>query len=290
MKRNNFIRIAFVCLLLLPIVFASCSSENLENDNSERTKVALRAVGNELLLSNGDSTSVVLPVMALEDNSYEISFENPLAFDPTALNHAMSETFDRAGLSKTYLVEVLQCSDGEVAYSYEIRRNKENNLIPCGGRLVPENCYTIQVHFSNQKIAAATSIWFYILVFLVIAFLAFVFFSRYVAWNRGKRTDEAMILGRFRFFPEQNVLLKEAEEITLSRKECELLTIFVAHPNQVVKREDLTKKVWEDNGVIVGRSLDTYISKLRKKLQDDDTIKITNIHGVGYKLEISVPA
>ena len=50
--------------------------------------------------------------------------------------------------------------------------------------------------------------------------------------------------------------------------------------------EKINKKVWEDNGVFVGRSLDTYISKLRKKLQDDDRIKITNIHGVGYKFEI----
>ena len=56
--------------------------------------------------------------------------------------------------------------------------------------------------------------------------------------------------------------------------------------NQIVKRDVLIKKVWEDNGVVVGRSLDTYISKIRKKLKDDDSIKIVNIHGVGYKLEI----
>ena len=73
----------------------------------------------------------------------------------------------------------------------------------------------------------------------------------------------------------------------MSKKECELLAILIAHPNQIVKREVLTKKVWEDNGVIVGRSLDTYISKLRKKLKDDESIKITNVHGVGYKLEVN---
>jgi DNA-binding response OmpR family regulator len=80
--------------------------------------------------------------------------------------------------------------------------------------------------------------------------------------------------------------MQKAIEIALSKKECELLEIFVANANQVVKREELTKKVWEDNGVIVGRSLDTYISKLRKKLQKDNSIKLTNVHGVGYKLEI----
>ncbi|MGY8908461.1 MAG: helix-turn-helix domain-containing protein [Flavobacteriales bacterium] len=72
----------------------------------------------------------------------------------------------------------------------------------------------------------------------------------------------------------------------MSKKECEILQIFVANPNQIIKREELTKKVWEDHGVFVGRSLDTYISKLRKKLKNDDSIKLTNIHGVGYRLDL----
>lgn len=66
-----------------------------------------------------------------------------------------------------------------------------------------------------------------------------------------------------------------------------MLEIFVANPNQIIKREELTKKVWEDHGVFVSRSLDTYISKLRKKLKDDSSIQLINIHGVGYKLEVS---
>ncbi|MBV1924661.1 MAG: winged helix-turn-helix domain-containing protein, partial [Flavobacteriaceae bacterium] len=94
------------------------------------------------------------------------------------------------------------------------------------------------------------------------------------------------LIGLYKFYPEQNKLIKEALEISLSKKECELLAIFVAQPNQIIKRDELTKRVWEDKGVIVGRSLDTYISKLRKKLNEDDSIKLTNVHGVGYKLEI----
>ena len=100
------------------------------------------------------------------------------------------------------------------------------------------------------------------------------------------KNEKQTILGSFIFYPEQNKLMQKAKEIALSKKECELLEIFVANANLVVKREELTKKVWEDNGVIVGRSLDTYISKLRKKLQEDESIKLINIHGVGYKLEV----
>ena len=75
-------------------------------------------------------------------------------------------------------------------------------------------------------------------------------------------------------------------EISLSKKECELLAIFVVQPNSIIKRDELTKRVWEDQGVFVGRSLDTYISKLRKILKDDASLKLTNVHGVGYKLEM----
>ena len=101
-----------------------------------------------------------------------------------------------------------------------------------------------------------------------------------------EKHDEHTTLGSFRFYPQQLKLVKEAVEIGLSKKECELLEIFIAKPNQVITRDELTKKVWEDNGVFVGRSLDTYISKLRKKLSEDTAIKLTNVHGVGYKLEI----
>ncbi|MDO1500576.1 helix-turn-helix domain-containing protein [Winogradskyella maritima] len=73
----------------------------------------------------------------------------------------------------------------------------------------------------------------------------------------------------------------------LSNKEVELLNILSESVNSIVKREELVKRVWEDHGVVVGRSLDTYIAKLRKKLSTDPSIKIRNIHGVGYKLEIN---
>ena len=99
-------------------------------------------------------------------------------------------------------------------------------------------------------------------------------------------TDGLITLGGFNFYPEQNKLVKHPETINLSKKECEILALFVERPNQIIKRDELTKAVWEDNGVFVGRSLDTYISKLRKKLQSDDSVKLTNVHGVGYKLEI----
>jgi DNA-binding response OmpR family regulator len=136
--------------------------------------------------------------------------------------------------------------------------------------------------------ASTKTIIFYILVTLVLAFLVLVFYSKYASFKREQHENQpANYIGHFKFYPDQLILVKEAEKIQLSNKECELLALFAEKPNEVIKREELTKKVWEDNGVVVGRSLDTYISKLRKKLSSDASIQLANVHGVGYKLVVS---
>ena len=287
MKQKKDTSTNFLSIVLLFLVMVACSPVEQNEIEPERVKVALRSVGNELLLSHQDSTSLVLPVVEIAPEKFKLSFENPLAFDPALLTSVVSETFAKAGLPTNYLVEVVQCTDEETAYSYEMLRNEENSIVPCSGRIVPENCYSIHVEFTAIKSTSSNnSMLFFGLVLLVLVFLAFVFYSRYQAFRSAKNGAKGTSLGSFSFYPDQNKLVKEAQEIPLSKKECELLAILAANPNQIVKRDELTKKVWEDHGVIVGRSLDTYISKLRKKLQDDDSIKLTNVHGVGYKLEI----
>ena len=138
--------------------------------------------------------------------------------------------------------------------------------------------------YSNQNLL-------YGIIIGVFLLFQFIIYKRKLAEtaekNRIENSPYASI-GSFHFYPDQNKLVKKAKEISLSKKECELLAIFIANPNQIIKRDELMKRVWEDHGVVVGRSLDTYISKLRKILKEDDTIKITNVHGVGYKLEVLV--
>jgi DNA-binding response OmpR family regulator len=72
----------------------------------------------------------------------------------------------------------------------------------------------------------------------------------------------------------------------LTPKEAEVLQLLCAHPNQVLKREEILKKVWGDDDYFMGRSMDVFISKLRKYLREDERVQIQNHHGVGFKLEI----
>ena len=269
---------------IIVFVWMFSISGNKNKSFSESVKIALRDVGNQLLLSDGDSTSLVLPVKAVEKSKYKLSFQNQLSFLPNNLVSIVDSSFRKAALPEHYRVEVIQCTDGEVAYSYEKNEVEEKSIVPCAGRLLPKNCYLIEVGFTESPDSYFSNKTIFLL--LIFGLAALFFIDLYKTKQAVIIKDNFTEIGSFNFYPDQNKLVKEAVEISLSKKECELLAIFIAHPNQIIKRDELTKKVWEDHGVIVSRSLDTYISKLRKILKEDASIKITNIHGVGYKLEI----
>lgn len=275
----------FLGLLLIALAFGLWGFYPQKNDLSEKVKIALRQVGNQLLLFNKDSTSLVLPIKKVNENTYKISFEKELRFEPSTLVLTIKSNFKKLTISSNYRVEVIQCLDNEVAYSYEINIDKEKTIIPCAGRFLLEKCYIIKIEFLDKKVYQ-NRLLFYFFIPIIIGFLYLIFFNKKTHKTNENENEKHTVLGAFIFYPEQNKLVKKAKEIALSKKECELLAIFIANANQVIKREELTKRVWEDNGVIVGRSLDTYISKLRKKLQEDSSIKLINIHGIGYKLEV----
>lgn len=80
-----------------------------------------------------------------------------------------------------------------------------------------------------------------------------------------------------------NLELKYEDDVRrLTQKEADLLQYLIQHKNQVIKRGDILEKIWGENDYFLGRSLDVFISRLRKYLKQDDSIKVENIHGVGF--------
>ena len=80
------------------------------------------------------------------------------------------------------------------------------------------------------------------------------------------------------------ILSFQGNEQKLTTKECELLKILAKNLSKEVDRNDLLKAVWGDDNYFNGRSMDVYITKLRKYLNQDDKVEIVNIHGKGFKL------
>lgn len=94
-------------------------------------------------------------------------------------------------------------------------------------------------------------------------------------------------IGDFRL-DHKNLILshKDGSEQKLTAKEAKILRILGMSPNRVLERELVLNMVWGKDDYFTGRSMDVFITKLRKHLSIDDRIRIVNIHGVGFKLEV----
>ena len=103
---------------------------------------------------------------------------------------------------------------------------------------------------------------------------------------RGKKTKESTLyhIGKFVFDTQKQLLTIGDQQTKLTPKENELLALLCSHANEILQRDFALKTIWIDDNYFNARSMDVYITKLRKHLKDDDQIEIINIHGKGYKL------
>ena len=101
-----------------------------------------------------------------------------------------------------------------------------------------------------------------------------------------KPEDKIISIGHFQFDTENLCLTIQNSKKSLTKKEAQILKLLFKFNGQVLPREVILNAVWGQNDYFVGRSLDVFITKLRKYLKDDDRIVLSNIHGVGFKLEI----
>lgn len=111
-------------------------------------------------------------------------------------------------------------------------------------------------------------------------------FLRRTKTDNGKSTNYAV--GRFKFDFDNYLLIDGAQEQSLTEREALLLQLFCQQINSIVKRADILEQIWGENDYFLGRSLDVFISRLRKYLRSDDRIEIVNHHGVGFKLSVNI--
>ena len=93
-------------------------------------------------------------------------------------------------------------------------------------------------------------------------------------------------LGRFTFDTQRQLLSIDDKSTKLTTKESELLTMLCTHMNDILERDLALKTIWIDDNYFNARSMDVYITKLRKHLKDDPNVEINNVHGKGYRLVV----
>ncbi|MDH7460558.1 winged helix-turn-helix domain-containing protein [Chitinophagaceae bacterium 26-R-25] len=292
--RRNFLHIkhqhvgGLLILTFIAVICVAFSLTGSDKFDSARREILLRRIGHEILLQSGDSTSRVLPVKKIADNEYQISFEKAFTFQPGSLVNITQRLLAQDPLASDYVVDVLNCANGSVAYGYAISKNKKDDIAACIGRKQPIACYMIDIKFKPAGIITAKNGYLFGGL-AVLAFVGFIFLRPVKPRKALPDSQQTGIftLGSMSFDAKSGKLMINGNTIDLTRTETRVLSIFALSPNEAIERSRLQKEIWEDEGVIVGRSLDMFISKLRKKLEIDPNIKIVVIRGKGYKLEIS---
>ena len=112
-----------------------------------------------------------------------------------------------------------------------------------------------------------------------------VFLRRSNSKNNLVEEEKIFTIGQFTFDYSNLILRNNTSEKILTQKEARVLRLLYLNRGRVLKREEILTDVWGDDDYFMGRSMDVFISKLRKYLKEDTTIQIANYHGVGFKLE-----
>jgi DNA-binding response OmpR family regulator len=102
--------------------------------------------------------------------------------------------------------------------------------------------------------------------------------------GKNQKVQTVYQIGKFTFDTQRQILSFGNEQTKLTTKESELLALLCSHSNEVLERELALKTIWIDDNYFNARSMDVYITKLRKHLRADDRIEINNVHGKGYRL------
>lgn len=274
-------------IMIIAILISAVAFINTNNTIPEKhVEVVLRDLGHQLLLTTKDSTSRVLPVKKINENTYQISFKNNLSFISDTLIDLVQRTFKKNALAKDYIVNLRKCEQNETVFAFEINSHT-GNLTPCRGRTLEVGCYIIEIDMLKKN---KFNYFLLLLLIIPLSVVGFYVKDKFQIKEDKKLTvdnNDYIELGNFKFYTNNNVLKSETTNITLSEKETKALKIFAENINQIVEREKLMKEIWEDEGVVViSRNVDVLVSKLRKKLSDDNSLKLINVHGRGYKFII----
>lgn len=274
-----------VLLVVTAVTCAAFSFIGKQDFDLAKRELLLREVGHQVLLKAGDSTSRVMPVKRIADDEYQLTFENPFTFQTDSLVKITTQLFNKHNLGGNYIVNVFEADKNAVIYGYAIADNEQQNIVACKGRKQLKRNYTIDIKFEEPTVLGLQT-GYLIGGIPLIAFVGLMMVRSSKKKTITEDTTTQFQIGQIWFDADNRQLTKADVTIDLTVKERNLLLIFARSPNEIIKRSRLQKEIWEDEGVIVGRSLDMFISKLRKKLEIDPSIQLVNIHGKGYRLEV----
>jgi DNA-binding winged helix-turn-helix (wHTH) protein len=290
--------------LVISMLFGQFALKTNAGDTNQRfeekANLALRRTGHRLLLASGDSTSRITAVKKTAEGTYVLQLSRE--FNYNQLPSLLQESLDLHGIKTNYDVAVIDCKTNELQLGYNFIDYSKSKEVACIGREQLMGCNNVKVTFSpsTNPPTSTNPVWWTLTLGLGLVLVG----VSYSVWSWKKTTTTAAIktpheqpiekparltFGASSMDIENQLLYTINTHHNLTYREAKLLHLFVKNQNQLLEREFILKSVWEDEGIIVGRSIDVFVSRLRKLLQEDTSLKIVAVHGVGYRLEVAIP-
>lgn len=274
---------------------SSATGRTDKPDFARSVNLALRRTAHHLLREAGDSTSRIPAVQRPNAATFQIQLDHALNYG--RLPALLQQSLALYAIDENYDVAVLDCSTSAVQLGYTLSDVREQNEVPCIGRDQKKGCYMLQVVFAGPPSQRQPGVlgWAGVAGLMLLA-------GVFIAWQKtnakGKsvispytapgETESVIQAGKLTFHLTNQMVEVAGSRQTLTYREAKLLHLFLRHPNQLLTRDFILKSVWEDEGIIVSRSIDVFVSRLRKVLQPDPGLRIVAVHGVGYRLEVQV--
>ncbi len=257
----------------------------------EKINLALRRMADQLLRASGDSVSRIPAIERSGEFSWKILMEQRFEYD--SLPGALQEAVVRYDIEATYQVAVKRCDNHKLDLGFFQKDFVQDSTVPCMGREEPEGCHYIEVTFmpyaTRKTFWASTSLL--LLLTLVTGSGALIWYRKSEPPLDPSSSSEEqgwIVFGQSKINMSGQWLECGGQRVSLTYREAKLLKLLASHPDQVLERDFILNEVWGDEGIQVSRSIDMFISRLRKKLSPDPTISIVAVHGVGYRMETRV--
>jgi DNA-binding winged helix-turn-helix (wHTH) protein len=301
-------------------LLANRAVEPHDSDLSQRINLALRRTAHLLLRQSGDSTSTIAPIRQTDAQTYHVDLKKRFNYD--SLPRFLQNSLAVFNIKNGYNVMVWRDTPDTLLLGYThfdvanyLKTDTVNATIPCLGRDLAATNLSFSVRFdtlspkeSLRTVIRTAAPLTGILGFIGAMAALFLWFLT----TRGNNEKWAVQSLKTRILVEKTTIstlktdvipigtsffdLKNQTfttngiEQTMTFQEAQLFHLFCQHPNELLDRETILKTVWDDEGVLITRSVDVFISRLRKIIKQDAALKITNIHGRGYRLDVQATA
>lgn len=263
---------------------------------ADKVNLALRRTAHLLLQAAGDSTSNIPPVEQTALYTWLIKLERN--FDYGRLPGLLEASLKQHEITTPYDVSVVSCTDNSILLGYNKADIAPDQSVPCQAREMDVLCNNLQVSFLIPvKTQPSLPLTGWIISAILAAVLYFLGLRRWQPAVASQDTASPephaggaswLSFGQSRLDVGNQRLHCAGEQHHLTYREAKLLHLFVQHPNQVLERNTILEQVWADEGILVGRSVDMFVSRLRKLLKADESVQIVAVHGVGYRMEVGV--